>query len=111
VPNVAGSRGFHARVAANALRIVRRELESREASLAAEWEGLDRLLGAAERPAGSAALAEAVRDRNGELCERIRRGEEDGAEVFEHVRRTVSAKLRVSDPGLLERSGGEPPTI
>ncbi len=30
VPNVPGSRGFHARVAANAIRIVRRELSSEE---------------------------------------------------------------------------------
>jgi len=108
VPNVAGSRGFHARVAANALRIVGREMAAREGALAAEWDGLDRLLETEERPEGSAALAEAIHARNAELCERIRGGEADpGAyhdEVFAHVRRTVAEKLRVSDPGLLERS-------
>ena len=68
---------------------------------------LDGLLGAANRPEGSAAMADAVRTRNAELCDRIRRGESDEAEVFEHVRRTVADKLRVSDPGLLERSNAD----
>jgi len=104
VPNVAGSRGFHARVAANAIRIVRRELEGREEALAAEWEGLDGVLGAAERPAGIAALSEAIRGRNAEFCERIRRGEADSEAVYEHVKATVAAKLRATDPRLLERS-------
>ena len=104
VPNTPGSRGFHARVALNALRTVRRELAHRDEQLAAEWEGLDPLLGAVERPDTAAAASEAIRARNAELCERIRRGEGDGAQVLAHVRRTVADKLRVSDPALLERS-------
>ena len=104
VPNVRGSRGFHARVAANAIRIVRRELAGREEALEAEWVGLDGLLGTAERPEGSAAMTAAIRGRNAELCERIRDGEADSDAVFEHVRLTVAAKLRATDPGLLERS-------
>ena len=104
VPNTPGSRGFHARVALNALRTVRRELAHRDELLAAEWAGLDLLLGAAERPDTAAALAHAIHERNADLCERIRRREGDGAEVLAHVRRTVADKLRVSDPGLLERS-------
>lgn len=112
VPNVPGSRGFHARVAANALRIVRRELAHREEHLLAEWEGLTTLLGPAERPATIAALADALRARNAELCERIRAGDADdgpfAAAVRGHVTRTISEKLRVSDPGLLERSGSDP---
>ena len=36
VPNVPGARGFHARVAANAIRIVRRELELEDEQLVAE---------------------------------------------------------------------------
>ena len=48
MPNVEGSRRFHARVAANVLRIVRRELEREEEQLAAEWAGLCELLGPAE---------------------------------------------------------------
>jgi hypothetical protein len=111
VPNVPGSRGFHARVAANALRIVRRELEQREGQLAAEWRGLDALLGEAERPATLPELEDSIRERNKVLAERIRAGDADegpfAAQVREHVHRTVADKLRVSDPGLLERSGVE----
>ena len=46
-----------------------------------------------------------IRGRNAELCERIRVGEGDSAAVFAHVKATVAAKLRATDPGLLERSG------
>src|SRR6266540_2615967 len=101
VPNLEGARGFHTRVAANALRTVRREL-------AAEWAGLDVLLGRVEAPGGRAALRDAIRGRNAELCARTRRGGADSGpfaeQVREHVRRTVRDKLSVSDPGLLERS-------
>lgn len=108
VPNMPGSRGFHARVAANAIRIVRRELAAEEDQLDAEWVGLDTLLGAAERPPGRAALRDALRTRNGTLCDRIRSGDADRdpyrAQVVAHVRRTVSDKLSVSDPDWLRRS-------
>ncbi len=107
VPNVPGSRGFHARVAANAIRIVRRELANEEEQLAAEWSGLDAILGPAERPAGREELRSALRERNEALCELIRGGGADeGAtarEVFAHLRSTVRDKLTVSDPALLER--------
>jgi len=107
VPNVPGSRGFHARVAANAIRIVRRELGSEEELLTAEWSGLDAVLGSAERPAGREQLRTALRERNEALCALIRGGDSDDEEarqVFDHVRRTVRDKLTVSDPPLLERS-------
>ena len=65
MPNVEGSRRFHARVAANVLRIVRRELEREEEQLAAEWAGLCELLGPAERPAGRPALREAIKTAHG----------------------------------------------
>ena len=108
VPNVPGSRGFHGRVAANALRIVRRELEHREGQLLAEWKGLDDLLGREERPSTLEARAKALHDRNKLLAERIRNGEADegvfAERVREYVTRAVAEKLRVSDPGLLERS-------
>ena len=108
VPNVPGSRGFHARVAANAIRIVRRELSSEEDQLAAEWSGLDALLSPADRPAGREDMRTALRERNEALCKLIRGGDADDGEaavkVFEHVQRTVRDKLTVSDPALLERS-------
>ena len=112
VPNVPGSRGFHARVAANAIRIIRRELEGREEQLLGEWQGLHTLLGPAERPANLAALTEALQERNRQLAGRIRNGDADdgefAAQVRAHTHRTVAEKLRVSDPGLLERSGEGP---
>jgi hypothetical protein len=108
VPNTPGSRGFHARVAANAIRIIRRELEHREDQLLAEWKGLDEFLGEVERPATLSALADGIRARNAVLAERIRNGDADAGEFADQVRsqltRTVADKLRVSDPGLLERS-------
>ena len=108
VPNVPGSRGFHARVAANAIRIIRRELSNEEDQLAAEWSGLDAVLGPAERPAGREQLRTARLERNEALCTLIRSGDADDGEaarkVLEHVQRTVRDKLTVSDPALLERS-------
>jgi len=103
MPNVEGSRRFYARVAANSLRIVRRELEREEEQLAAEWAGLCGLLGEAERPAERAALREAIGSRTSELCERIQRGDADAGGFREaalaHVRRTVRDKLLVTNPG------------
>lgn len=108
VPNVPGSRGFHARVSANAIRIVRRELELEDAQLSAEWEGLDTLLGTQARPEGRSGLRSELRRRNEALCERIRAGETDervfAAHVTAHVRSVVSDKLRVTNPDLLARS-------
>jgi len=108
VPNSEGTRRFHARVAANVLRIVARELEQEEPHLSTEWAGLDELLGPAERPATLAALREALRRRNEELCGRIRSGEADSGpyrqRVLAHVRRTVRDKLMVSDPQWAQRS-------
>jgi len=112
MPNVEGSRRFHARVAANALRIVRRELEREEEQLAAEWSGLGELMGAAERPAGRPALREAIGRRTAGLCERIQRGDADEGgfreAVLGHVRRSVRDKLLVTNPGWLGE--GEPPS-
>ncbi len=112
IPNIEGARRFHARVAANVIRIVRRELEREEEQLAAEWTGLDGLLGAEERPAGRAALRQAIQARNARLCERIRHGEADAgpyrAQLLAHVRRTVQDKLQISDPDWLRRSQETP---
>jgi len=110
VPNVPGSRGFHARVAANALGIVRRELALEDETLAAEWQGLDALLGAQQAPQARAALRRGLTARNQALCERIRTGDDAGFEqrAFAYVHRTVRNKLRASDPDLLRRSGEDP---
>jgi uncharacterized membrane protein len=104
VPNVAGSRGFHARVAANAIRIVRRELANEDEGLAAEWKGLDAILGVQEAPTTRQALREALRERNEALCALIRDGTGDKRTIFRHVKSVVLDKLKVSDPDLLKRS-------
>jgi hypothetical protein len=108
VPNVPASRGFHARVSANALRIIRRELQMEDEQLASEWKGLDAILGAVEPPPERASLRSALLKRNQELCERIRSGEADeGAaaeQIAAHVRAVVADKLRVTNPDLLARS-------
>ena len=101
------ARGFHGRVAANAIRILRRELAMEDGQLEEEWTGLNSLLGNAPKPEGRLAFRAAIRERNEALCEAIRGDSVDGAAVFAHIRRTVRDKLRVTNPDLLTRS--EPP--
>ena len=103
VPALEGPRQFHARVAANVLAIVGRELAGEDASLVSEWRRLSELLGgASETPVRLQALRAAVRDGTAALAERIRRGEADAApfraRVRAHVRATVEDKLRVANP-------------
>ena len=100
-----GALSFHGRVAANVVRILRRELEHEDEQLAREWAGLDGLLGATERPSTRAALRDALSSRNEALCERIRSGAADTSPfrdtVLAHVRQTVRDKLLVTNPGWL----------
>ncbi len=108
VPALAGQRRFHARVAANVLGIVERELAGEEASLAEEWQRLAALVGEpGDAPAGTAALRTAVRTLTATLAERIRAGEADAgpfaAAVRAHVRWSVVEKLEVASP---RRQGG-----
>lgn len=103
VPNLDGPRRYHARVAANVVAIVAREIETEEAQLSAEWERLGALLGLRdERPGARDALRDAVRERTLVIAQRIRRGDADeGAwrgELIAHLRRTVADKLAVSRP-------------
>jgi hypothetical protein len=99
---------FQFQVAANSLAIIRREIELEDGFMRAEWKGLDRLLGAEDRPDLPAALAARLKERNATLSERIRRGEfegeaEDG--LLSHLWETVVNKVRVASPG--ETAGGE----
>jgi len=109
VPNTPGSRGFHARVAANAVRTIRRELEAEDDQLTAEWAGLDALLGAGDRPPERAQLRAEIAERNAALSERVRRGEADAGpfaeQVRQHLRTTVRDKLHVSNPRWLGEWG------
>jgi len=101
-----GALRYQGRVAANVIRIVRRELEHEDEQLAREWEGLHALLGAVERPAGRAGLREALATRNEALCARIRAGDADAGAfrnaVLSHLRETVRDKLTVTNPAWLK---------
>ncbi len=113
-----GAQRFHGRVAANVIRMIRRELEHEEEQLASEWESLDVLLGEAPRPRGRDSLRLVLAQRSEELSERIRSGDADGAAhggdgdadgggdfrdaVLEHLRQVVRDKLTVTNPAWLE---------
>ncbi len=113
MPNSEGARRFHARVAVNTLRIIRRELQGEGEHLAAEWAGLNHVLGPAELPEGRPALRQAIQARTSELCGRIRAGDADAGPfretVLGHLRRTVRDKLLVSNPGWIGTGQGDRP--
>ena len=90
LPALEGHTAFHARVAANALAIVERQLRLGAESEAAERLRLRALLGR------DGSLAEL----NRELCARIRSGELGLATpgLAEHLRATTLAKLAVDQP-------------
>ena len=107
IPALDGPKKFHARVAANVLAIVRRELAHQDAQWQAECNRLNELLPAPEPfPAERVAAARRLRERTEELCERIRRGDADSgpwrAAVLAHLRRTVMDKLVVANPKLVD---------
>jgi hypothetical protein len=106
VPATSGRTQFLARVSANALRMVDRELGSEEEDIASAWAALDELCGKQEFPDGAAARVAAVDERMASLCERIRAGEfDEGSDAYRRLlalaRDRVRAKLRVSNPRLL----------
>jgi len=103
VPALDGTRQFHARVAANVLAIVGRELELGEASLWREWRRLTDLLDMpASPPENGAALTAAVRTLNAELASRIRIGDADEepwrSRVVDHLRATALDRLAIANP-------------
>ena len=89
-PGTSGRLSFQARVAANALEIVRRHLEQAPAAEAEEHQRLSRLLG---RDGDLAEL-------NAEIARRIASGEIDPAapEVSAHLWATTLAKLALDQP-------------
>ena len=103
VPELEGPRRYHARVAANVVAIVAREIETEESQLVAEWERLGSVLAdAAPPPASREALRRGVSLRSEELVRRIRAGDADAGpwrrEVLAHLRATVADKLDVAKP-------------
>jgi hypothetical protein len=103
VPALEGPAKYHARVAANVVRVVARELATEDEHLAREWDGLAALLGdGATKPGERTALREGITARNEELVRRIRAGEADAgafrAELITHLSRVVADKRDVSQP-------------
>lgn len=109
VPALDGALKFHARVAANLLAVVGRELALEGEQLDAEWRRLDALLGSVARPAGLGELKDRLAARNEDLCRRIRDGEPPDEESrrawLEHVRATVREKLAIANPKMLGATG------
>jgi hypothetical protein len=90
MPELKGHTAFHARVAANALGIVARELETGAASGEAERARLARLLG----------HDGALFDLNRELCMAIREGRIglDTPGLAEHLTATTRDKVGIDQP-------------
>lgn len=89
-PRLPGHTAFHARVAANAVDIVRRELQLSPPALAAERERLVRLLGTDGD----------LETLNRLLCERIASGEIDASTpgLVDHLWTVTLDKLAVDQP-------------
>jgi hypothetical protein len=109
VPSLEGPKQYHARVAANLMRILAREIELGERFACDEWKRLDELSGEAEPlPPTRAEREEGIRRRTGSLCDRIRRGDADTgpwrSRVLAHVRRTVEEKLEIAKPEMVTRA-------
>jgi hypothetical protein len=90
MPELKGHTAFHARVAANALAIVVRQLDTAEALGAEERERLKALLG----HDGS------LDELNRELCARIRSGEFTPATpgLSAHLEKTTRDKVEIDQP-------------
>lgn len=91
---------------ANAMAIAAREAEAGEAPALAALARLDRLHGHTARELHGAALTEALRTHERRLAADIRAGRYDAGDdrqraLIEHVRETVAAKLRASNPRAL----------
>lgn len=108
VGQLKGPARFHARVAANVVAIVAREIETEEAHRTAELAGLRALLEeTAEAPATADEQRAAVRAGNERLVDRIRAGDADSGPFREallaHLRTVADAKLAVSRPPRVNR--------
>ena len=97
---------FQTLVAANVLTIVERELQVEEDDLLREWQWLTEVLEVdGPAPQRLAALRNAVRQGNVQLCLRIRQGAFDQHSSFltliSQLRQIVERKLEVANPRYL----------
>jgi hypothetical protein len=108
VPVIEGARQFQARVVANVMRIVAREIQLEDPAARLEVKALARLLGSDPPHLHSLDdLRKASVSMGETLSARIRAGEADSgawrAEVLSVVRQSVENKLRIANPGYLEK--------
>ena len=108
VPAIEGARQFQARVVANVMRIVAREIQQEDPAARIEVKALARLLGRdAPHLHSLDDLRKASASMGEELSARIRAGDADSgswrAEVLSVVRQSVEDKLRIANPGYLEK--------
>lgn len=107
VPTIEGARQFQARVVANVMRIVAREIKLEDPLVRSEVKALARLL---KHDAPHLHSLDDLRNASGsmgeELTAKIRAGEADGGdwrtEVLAVVRQSVEDKLRIANPRYLE---------
>ncbi len=106
VPATSGRKQFLARVAANCVRMVDRELTVERKHFERAWLGLNDLFGVEPSPSDRVDRSLGVTGRLDLLCERIQEGDLD--EDSEHYNRIlafararVRDKLEVSNPKLL----------
>jgi hypothetical protein len=107
VPAIEGARQFQARVIANVMRIVAREIKMEDRFVRSEVKALARLL---EHDAPHLHslddLRKAAAGMGDELTAKIRAGEADDGdwrrEVLAVVRQSVEDKLRIANPRYLE---------
>jgi Domain of unknown function (DUF6285) len=107
VPAIEGARQFQARVVANVMRIVAREIKLEDPLVRSEVKALARLLGHdAPHLHSLDDLRKAAAGMGEELTAKIRAGEADDGdwrrEVLGVVRQSVEDKLRIANPRYLE---------
>lgn len=120
VQTLEGPAKFHARVAARAVDMALRELDTEAADLAEELHGLCRLLNVepGETPSRERQVAR-VLELNRELAARLREGRADAAgpraadraafraAAIDHLKRVTIRRLAVSNPEMAARVRGE----
>ena len=107
VPAVQGARQFQARVVANVMRVVAREIKLEDPLVRSEVKALARVLGHdAPHLHSLNDLCAAAVSMGEELTTKIRAGEADDGdwrgEVLAVVRQSVEDKLRIANPRYLE---------
>ncbi|WP_425151244.1 DUF6285 domain-containing protein [Candidatus Binatus sp.] len=107
VPTIEGARQFQARVVANVMRIVAREIKMEDPLVRGEVKAFARLLGQDAPHLHSLDDLRAADVKMGEeLTARIRAGDADDGdwrrEVLAVVRQSVEEKLRIANPRYLE---------